>query len=197
MSASERLTELDIELPATPVSLGAYAPAKRVGTQVFTSGQLPIDLDGNIITGRLGADVDLDSGKQAARLAILRALSAVVSVAGTIDAIREVVRVCVFVNSTPEFTDQALVANGASELLIELFGEEGRHVRSAVGVAVLPANAAVEVELVVEAARKPPRSKSSSCCARPTRTRAASSTSRVRSSCWSLRCCRPSRPMSG
>ncbi len=113
---------------------------------------MPIDLDGNIITGRLGADVDLDSGKQAARLAILRALSAVVSVAGTIDAIREVVRVCVFVNSTPEFTDQALVANGASELLIELFGEEGRHVRSAVGVAVLPANAAVEVELVVEAA---------------------------------------------
>ena len=152
MSASERLTELDIELPATPVSLGAYAPAKRVGTQVFTSGQLPIDLDGNIITGRLGADVDLDGGKQAARLAILRALSAVVSVAGTIDAIREVVRVCVFVNSTPEFTDQALVATGASELLIELFGEEGRHVRSAVGVAVLPANAAVEVELVVEAA---------------------------------------------
>ena len=152
MSASERLTELNIELPATLVSLGAYAPAKRVGTQVFTSGQLPIDLDGNIITGRLGADVDLDGGKQAARLAILRALSAVVSVAGTIDAIREVVRVCVFVNSTPEFTDQALVANGASELLIELFGEEGRHVRSAVGVAVLPANAAVEVELVVEAA---------------------------------------------
>ena len=84
MSASERLTELNIELPATPVSLGAYAPAKRVGTRVFTSGQLPIDLDGNIITGRLGADVDLDSGKQAARLAILRAQAAVVSVAGIV-----------------------------------------------------------------------------------------------------------------
>ena len=152
MSASERLTELDIELPATPVSLGAYAPAKRVGTQVFTSGQLPIDLDGNIITGRLGADVDLDGGKQAARLAILRALSAVVSVAGTIDAIREVVRVCVFVNSTPEFTDQALVANGASDLMEAVFADAGKHARAAVGVAALPRGAAVEVDAILAVA---------------------------------------------
>ncbi|WP_341729140.1 RidA family protein [Brooklawnia sp.] len=152
MSASDRLAELGVDLPAAPVPLGAYAPAKRVGTQVFTSGQLPIDANGEILTGRLGDDVEVNAGKRAARLAILRALSAVVSVTGDIDAIREVVRVCVFVNSRPDFTDQALVANGASELLIELFGEEGRHVRSAVGVAALPANAAVEVELVVEAA---------------------------------------------
>ena len=152
MSASDRLAELGVDLPTAPVPLGAYAPAKRVGTQVFTSGQLPIDANGEILTGRLGDDVEVNAGKRAARLAILRALSAVVSVTGDIDAIREVVRVCVFVNSRPDFTDQALVANGASELLIELFGEEGRHVRSAVGVAALPANAAVEVELVVEAA---------------------------------------------
>lgn len=152
MSASTRLGELGIELPAAPAPLGAYAPAKRVGTQVLTSGQLPIDADGQILTGRLGDGVDTDTGKHAAQLAIIRALSAVVSVTGDIDAIREVVRVCVFVNSSPEFTDQAVVANGASELLIEVFGEAGRHVRSAVGVAVLPANAAVEVELVVEAA---------------------------------------------
>ncbi|WIY82117.1 RidA family protein [Propionimicrobium sp. PCR01-08-3] len=152
MSASQRLDDLGIELPATPAPLGAYAPAKTVGTQVFTSGQLPIEADGEVVTGRLGADLGVDDGKRAARAAILRALSAVVSVAGSLDAIREVVRVCVFVNSDPGFTDQALVANGASELLIEIFGEEGRHVRSAVGVAVLPANAAVEVELVVEAA---------------------------------------------
>ncbi len=152
MTASQRLGELSIELPTPPVPLGAYAPAKRVGTQVLTSGQLPIDADGQIITGRLGDGVDTDTGKHAARLAVLRALAAVVTVTGDLDAIREVVRVCVFVNSSPEFVDQAQVANGASELLIEVFGEAGRHVRSAVGVAALPANAVVEVELVVEAA---------------------------------------------
>lgn len=149
MLASKQLADLGIELPVTAAPLGAYLPAKKVGSQVFTSGQLPINADGKVITGRLGDGLDVAAGQQAARLAILKALAAVATAVGHIDEIREVVRVCVYVNSAPSFTEQALIANGASELLIEVFGEAGRHVRSAIGVAALPANAAVEVELVV------------------------------------------------
>lgn len=150
MLPSERLAELGIELPAAAAPLGAYLPAKRIGGQITTSGQLPVAADGSITTGRLGpGGLDLAAGQQAARVAVLKALSAAAVVAGHVDEIREVIRVVVYVNSSPTFYDQPKVANGASELLIEIFGDAGRHVRSAVGVASLPANAAVEVELVV------------------------------------------------
>ncbi|MGB3954139.1 MAG: RidA family protein [Brooklawnia sp.] len=149
MLASERLVELGIELPLKTAPLGAYLPAKRWGSRVFTSGQLPIQADGKILTGRLGGGLDVTDGQQAARTAVLNALAAITALLGHVDEIREVVRLMVYVNSSTAFTEQAKVANGASELLLEIFGDNGRHVRSAVGVAALPMNAAVEVELVV------------------------------------------------
>lgn len=149
MLASERLAELGIELPVAAAPLGAYVPARRIGSQVLTSGQLPITADGGSITGRLGADLDVAAGQRAARAAALKAIAAAVRQVGHVDEIREIVKVVVYVCATASFTDHAKVANGASDLLIEIFGDAGRHVRSAVGVASLPAGAAVEVELVV------------------------------------------------
>lgn len=149
MLASEHLAAIGVELPQIAAPLGAYLPAKRSGSQVLTSGQLPVAADGSILTGRLGEDLNVAQGQNAARVAVLRALSAATSLVGHVDEIREVVRLVVYVNSTPSFTDLPKVANGASELLIQIFGDAGRHVRSAVGVSSLPANAAVEVELVV------------------------------------------------
>ena len=149
MLASERLAELGIELPIRTTPLGAYIPAKQWGSRVFTSGQLPVLADGKILTGRLGGGLGVPEGQAAARVAVLNALAAVSSLLGHVDEIREVVRVVVYVNSSTGFTEHAQVANGASGVLLEIFGDAGRHVRSAVGVAALPLNAAVEVELVV------------------------------------------------
>ena len=149
MLASERLAELGIELPVKSAPLGAYVPAKQWGSRVFTSGQLPILADGTILTGRLGGGLDVAAGQAAARAAVLNALAAVSARLGHIDEIHEVVRVVVYVNSSTAFTEHAKVANGASDVLLDIFGDAGRHVRSAVGVAALPMNAAVEVELVV------------------------------------------------
>ncbi|EPH03226.1 hypothetical protein HMPREF1531_01284 [Propionibacterium sp. oral taxon 192 str. F0372] len=149
MTVSQNLADLGIELPTVATPLGSYLPALRDGQHVLTSGQLPIDAVGNLVAGRLGADLDVLAGQQAARQAALNAVAAAASVAGGIDVISRVVKVTVFVNSDPVFTDQAAVANGASDLLAQIFGDQGRHVRSAVGVAVLPRNAAVEVELTV------------------------------------------------
>ena len=149
MLASERLAELGIELPIRTTPLGAYIPAKQWGSRVFTSGQLPVLADGKILTGRLGGGLGVPEGQAAARVAVLNALAAVSALLGHVDEIREVVRVVVYVNSSTGFTEHAQVANGASGVLLEIFGDAGRHVRSSVGVAALPLNAAVEVELVV------------------------------------------------
>ena len=148
MLASERLAELGIELPIRTTPLGAYIPAKQWGSRVFTSGQLPVLADGKILTGRLGGGLGVPEGQAAARVAVLNALAAVSALLGHVDEIREVVRVVVYVNSSTGFTEHAQVANGASGVLLEIFGDAGRHVRSSVGVAALPLNAAVEVELV-------------------------------------------------
>ena len=151
MSASARLAELGIALPAVAKPVAAYVPAARVGNQIWTSGQLP-SVDGVLTaTGKLGAGVTIEQDTAAARVAVLNALAAVAAVAGGVDNVRRVVKVVVYVASTPEFTAQPAVANGASTLLGEVFGEAGAHVRSAVGVSVLPLDAPVEVELVVEA----------------------------------------------
>jgi len=148
MAASAKLAELGLQLPPVATPAGAYVPALRSAGQVLTSGQLPM-VDGALsATGKVGAEVSLEQAQQAARVAALNAVAAAADVAGGIDAITRVVKVVVFVASDPEFTDQAKVANGASELLGELF--DGGHVRSAVGVAVLPLGTPVEVELVVE-----------------------------------------------
>lgn len=150
MSASQRLAELGVDLPQVAAPVADYVPAVRSGNQIVTAGQLPF-VNGELpATGRVGAEVDVEEAASMARLAVLNAVAAAASVAGGVDAIAGVVKVVVFVNSAPGFTGQAAVANGASGLLGEVFGEAGRHARSAVGVAALPLGSPVEVELTVE-----------------------------------------------
>jgi len=152
---SKRLAELGLALPAVAVPLAAYVPAVRIGDLVHTSGQLPT-VEGRLTaTGKVGIAVSPEDAAGCARLAALNGLAAVAAEVGDLDAVARVVRVVVYVASGPDFTDQAQVANGASELLGDLFGPRGRHARSAVGVAVLPLDSPVEVELVVEVAARP------------------------------------------
>jgi enamine deaminase RidA (YjgF/YER057c/UK114 family) len=149
------LAELGLTLPAVVTPLAAYIPAVRTGPLVFTSGQLPL-VEGRLTTvGKVGAEVSVEEGADCARTAALNALAAVAAELGGLDDIARVVRVMVYVASAPDFTAQAQVGNGASQLLGEIFGDAGRHARSAVGVAVLPLDAPVEVELMVEVAPRP------------------------------------------
>ena len=146
----ERLAELGITLPVVVPPVAAYIPAVVSGNLVYTSGQLPM-VEGVLpATGKLGDTVSDVEGKELARQCALNALAAVASVIGSLDRVTRIVKVVGFVASDPEFTGQPGVINGASELLGEIFGEAGVHARSAVGVAVLPLNSPVEVELVVE-----------------------------------------------
>jgi enamine deaminase RidA (YjgF/YER057c/UK114 family) len=146
---SDRLTELGITLPAVVPPVAAYVPAVRTGSLVYTSGQLPM-VDGTLpAAGQVGAEVPPEDAYTYARYCALNALAAVHALVG-IDSVVRVVKVVGFVASAAEFTGQPQVVNGASELLGEIFGESGRHARSAVGVARLPLNAPVEVELIVE-----------------------------------------------
>src|SRR5438045_1115891 len=152
MSAEARLAELGITLPGVAAPVAAYVPAVRNGALVWTSGQLPL-VDGKLsATGKVGGDVDPDEAHGLARICALNALAAIRAEVGDLDRIRRVVKVVGFVASDPAFTGQPGVVNGASELLGDVFGEAGRHARSAVGVAVLPLDAPVEVEVVVEVA---------------------------------------------
>jgi enamine deaminase RidA (YjgF/YER057c/UK114 family) len=149
-SPAERLAALGLELPPVAAPVAAYVPAVRTGSYVYTSGQLPF-VDGKLlVTGKVGGLVTLDDAAALARIAALNALAAVASVAGGLDAITRVVKVTCFVASAADFTGQPQVANGASELLLEVLGDAGRHARSAVGVAVLPLDSPVEVELIAE-----------------------------------------------
>lgn len=149
---SERLAELGIELPAVAAPVAAYVPAIQVGDEVWTSGQLPL-IDGTLpATGKVGAEVSPEDAYGYARQAALNALAAVDAEVG-IDSVTRVLKVVGYVASDPHFTGQPAVVNGASELMQEVFGEAGAHARSAVGVAVLPLDAPVEVELVVEVKR--------------------------------------------
>ena len=145
-----RLRDLGHELPAVPEPAGAYVPATRAGTLIFTAGQLPLE-DGEIhITGKVGDVVSLEEASEAARLCALNALAAAAAEAGGLNRIARVVKVTGFVASSPDFNRQPEVINGASGLIGEVFGEAGLHARSAVGVAELPLDAPVEVELVAE-----------------------------------------------
>jgi enamine deaminase RidA (YjgF/YER057c/UK114 family) len=148
---SARLSELGIALPAVAAPAGSYVPARRSGSLVFTAGQVPF-VDGTLAaTGKVGAAISSDKASELARTCALNALAAIDALVG-IDAVLGVVKVVVFVASAPGFGGQPAVANGASALLFEIFGEAGRHARSAVGVAELPLDAPVEVELIVEVA---------------------------------------------
>jgi enamine deaminase RidA (YjgF/YER057c/UK114 family) len=147
---AERLSELGLTLPPVVAPAAAYVPAVRTGLFVYTSGQLPM-VDGKLpAVGKVGGEVSATDAAGLARTCALNALAAAASVAGGLDAIRRIVKVTGFVASAPGFGGQPLVINGASELLIEVFGEDGRHARSAVGVAELPLNSPVEVELIAE-----------------------------------------------
>ncbi len=145
-----KIKELGLQLPEPPKPLAAYIPAKQVGNLVFTAGQLPMVNGEIILKGLLGQDVEIDPAYNAAKICTLNALSAIKGVIGDLDKIKQVVRVVGYVASVPTFTQQPAVVNGSSELLLEIFGENGKHARSAVGMAVLPLNAAVEIELTVE-----------------------------------------------
>ncbi|HOA88629.1 RidA family protein [Propioniciclava tarda] len=148
--ASERLAALGLELPAVAKPLAAYVPALAVGNQVWTSGQLPVREGKLIASGKLGGEVTPEQGVACAQQCALNAIAAAASIAGGIDKIKRIVKLVVFVASDPSFTAQPAVANGASELMGAVFGEAGAHVRSAFGVAVLPLDAPVELELIVE-----------------------------------------------
>ncbi|MEU3555293.1 RidA family protein [Streptomyces fragilis] len=149
-SVEARLAELGVTLPEVAAPLASYQPAVRSGAYVYTSGQLPM-VEGKLgVTGKVGAEVTPEEAKELARVCALNALAAVRSVAGDLDRVARVVKVVGFVASAPDFTGQPAVVNGASELLGEVFGDKGVHARSAVGVAVLPLDAPVEVEIQVE-----------------------------------------------
>ncbi|MFC6086733.1 RidA family protein [Sphaerisporangium aureirubrum] len=146
----ERLAELGLTLPEVVPPLAAYVPAVRTGNYVYVSGQLPM-VEGKLaLTGKVGAEVDPEQAKGAARICALNGIAAAASVAGGLSGIVRIVKVVGFVASAPGFTGQPLVVNGASELFGEIFGEAGRHARSAVGVSELPLNTPVEVELIAE-----------------------------------------------
>jgi enamine deaminase RidA (YjgF/YER057c/UK114 family) len=150
MTVEQRLTELGLKLPSLPKPVAAYVPAIVSGNLVFTSGQLPF-VDGKLLAeGKVGAAVDPDTAAKLARTCALNALAAAASVIGSLDRVTRVVKVVGFVASASDFTGQPAVITGASELLGEVFGEPGQHARSAVGVAVLPLDSPVEVELVLE-----------------------------------------------
>jgi enamine deaminase RidA (YjgF/YER057c/UK114 family) len=150
MIPSHRLVELNIKLPDVAAPIGSYVPAIRSGKHVLTSGQLPSREGRVIYTGKVPTDVSVDDAADGAKIAALNALAAAADAAGGIDNILRVVRLCVYVNSSPGFTAQPKVANGASDLYAQIFGDAGRHARSAVGVAELPLNAAIELDLIVE-----------------------------------------------
>ena len=151
-SPDQRLAELGLTLPEVVPPVAAYVPAVRTGRYVYVSGQVPI-VDGKLAaTGKVGGEVGAAQAKELARICGLNALAAAASLTSGLSAITRMVKLTGFVASAPGFTDQPQVINGASELLLEVFGDAGRHARSAVGVAELPLGAPVEVELIVEVA---------------------------------------------
>ncbi len=150
MSAEDRLGEMGLKLPEPPAPAGAYVRAKRAGNLVFVAGQIPL-VDGELqYVGRVGADLTLEDGYEAARICALNALSVLKAEAGSLESIRQLVRVAGFVRSAEGFTDQPKVINGASELLAEVLGERGKHARLAIGSIELPLGVAVELEVIAE-----------------------------------------------
>jgi len=150
VTIASRLAELGLELPAAPTPLANYLPAVRTGNLIFVSGHGPRRADGTFITGKLGRDLRLEEGYEAARLTMLNCLAALNAESGGLEGIQRFVKVLGMVNCTEDFAQQPQVINGGSDLLVELFGERGRHARSAVGMQMLPNNIAVEIELIAE-----------------------------------------------
>lgn len=146
----ERLVELGIELPPAPKPVASYIPVKVVGDLAWVAAQVPMQEGAVTVTGSAGADVTMEEANAGARRCAIQALAALREALGSLDRVKGIVKVDVFVASAPGFTEQPAVANGASDLLVEVFGDEGRHARAAVGVPELPLGAAVEVGLLVQ-----------------------------------------------
>lgn len=144
-----RLQSLGIVLPAAPNPVANYVPSCVAGNLLFISGQISRDADGTVTKGRLGAELTVEQGRAAARLAALNVLAQVKAAVGELDRVAQVVRLTGFVSATPEFTDHPQVVNGASDLMVEALGDKGRHTRAAVGVSSLPMGCAVEVDAVL------------------------------------------------
>jgi enamine deaminase RidA (YjgF/YER057c/UK114 family) len=146
----QKILKMNLQIPELSKPLAAYVPAVQTGKLIFTAGQLPM-VNGEVICkGVVGEDVEIDQAYKAARICTLNALAAVKGVLGDLNQINRIIRVVGYVASTPTFAQQPAVINGASELLLEIFGEQGKHARSSIGVASLPLNASVEIEIVVE-----------------------------------------------
>lgn len=145
-----RLYDLGIELPTPSPPVANYVRTVRTGNLVFTSGHGPVNADGNLVKGKLGKDLTVEQGYEAARLTAIALLASLQQEIGDLSRVRRVVKVLGMVNSDPAFTDQSKVINGFSDLLVEVFGERGRHARAAVGMASLPMGMAVEIEMIVE-----------------------------------------------
>lgn len=150
MTIYDRLKELDLDIPEPPAPGGIYELTKQTGNVIFTSGQAPSQDGKFIYTGKLGADVSIEDGKKAAALCVLNCLSVIEARIKDLNKITNIVKVLGFVSSAPNFNDQPEVINGASQLLVDIFGEKGKHARSAIGVNELPFNIAVEIEIIVE-----------------------------------------------
>jgi len=150
VNPEQKIADLGLTLPEVVTPLAAYVPTVRTGDLVYTSGQLPM-VEGKLHqTGKLGVDLGVDEGRAQARICALNAVAALKAEIGDLAKVKRIVKVVVFVASAPGFTEQPQVANGASDLLGEVFGDAGKHARSAVGVAALPLDAPVEVELIAE-----------------------------------------------
>lgn len=149
MDVYTRMRELGIMLPPVPRAAGTYLPGKLWGNTLYLSGQTPVDGDRPILVGKVGMAISVAEAYQGARLAVLSCLAKAEAVLGDLNRVEEVLRVGVFVNSAPGFTEQPAVGNGASDTLVAIFGEVGRHARTSIGVAELPAGACVEVDLVL------------------------------------------------
>ena len=148
--ASQRLQELGLTLPSPPPAVGSYVNAVRTGNLLFLAGHVPFRADGSVVLGKLGRELDSAAGYEAARLAGLGALSTLAREAGSLDAVRRLVRILGVVNATPDFVEHTQVVNGASDLFVEIFGDAGRHARLAIGVASLPFDIALEIEVIAE-----------------------------------------------
>lgn len=146
----QKLFDLGIEIHEAPKPLASYIPVIKVGNLVFTAGQIPLKDGALAYEGKVGKDITIEEGVKAALLCTINCLSVIKTEIGSLDNIKRIVKVTVFVNSADGFTDQPKVANGASDLLVSVFGEAGKHVRSAVGVSELPIDSSVEIEMIVE-----------------------------------------------
>ena len=151
MEMERKLEEMGLELPPASVPVANYVTAVRTGNLLFVAGHVPKKPEGGPLNpGKLGKDVTIEQGYQSARLAALNCLASIKASIGDLDKVKRVVKLLCMVNCTPEFGDQPRVANGASDLLVELYGDQGRHARSAVGMGSLPSNYCIEIEMIVE-----------------------------------------------